>query len=359
MNLKKKWLMLALLFSVAIIIRFISLHPMLVEKYYSSGIYPHISKVLKYAFGWLPFSIGDIIYGTLIIWVLVKLVKGIIKIFRKEYNWAYLKTKIYSIAVSLLLIYISFNLLWGLNYNRKGIAYQLGLTKEKYSAADLIIIDSLLVEKVNESKRALLRQKKQYPSSAENFAAAANAYNNISKQYSWLAYKPASAKASLWGWAGNYIGFTGYYNPFTGEAQVNTTVPKFTQPFITCHEMAHQLGYAKEDEANFAGYLAATSSPDTLLHYSAYLDMYMYIQGSMMLSDIATTMYFSHKLIPEIKADLSDLYKFYGLHQSPLRPVFKWVYDGYLQKNEQPSGILTYEEVAAFLISYYKKHGRI
>ncbi len=66
----------------------------------------------------------------------------------------------------------------------------------------------------------------------------------------------------MYSYLGNYLGFTGYYNPFTGEAQVNTTVPLFVQPFTTCHEIGHQLGYAKENEANFAGYLAAKSSPD-------------------------------------------------------------------------------------------------
>ncbi len=59
-------------------------------------------------------------------------------------------------------------------------------------------------------------------------------------------------------WLGNYLGFTGYYNPFTGEAQVNTTVPQFLLPNIALHEMGHQIGYAKEDEANFSAYLAAS-----------------------------------------------------------------------------------------------------
>jgi hypothetical protein len=79
----------------------------------------------------------------------------------------------------------------------------------------------------------------------------------------------------LWGWLGNYVGFTGYYNPFTGEAQVNTTVPKFLQPFTASHEVAHQLGYAKEMEANFVGYLAASHSTDTLFRYSVYLDLFL------------------------------------------------------------------------------------
>ena len=54
--------------------------------------------------------------------------------------------------------------------------------------------------------------------------------------------------------------FLGYYNPFTGEAQVNTNVPAFVIPFTTCHEMAHQIGYASESEASFVGFLVIRNS---------------------------------------------------------------------------------------------------
>ena len=68
-----------------------------------------------------------------------------------------------------------------------------------------------------------------------------------------LKYHFRSAKPSLFSYIGNYLGYTGYYNPFTGEAQVNTTVPLFIQPFTTCHEMGHQLGYYAKGMKRTAG----------------------------------------------------------------------------------------------------------
>lgn len=359
MSTKKKWLVLLLLTSLTVIIRLIAANPVIVENYYSTGIYPPVSTILKYLFGWLPFSIGDIIYGVLVIWALIKTGKIIKKISRKEYTRTYLKTRVYPFTVTLLLIYISFNILWGINYNRKGITYQLGIKTEKYTTAELILIDSLLVTKVNESKTALVRQDQKYMTTSEIFATVKKAYDNISKQYPWLSYQPQSAKASLWGWAGNYMGFIGYYNPFTGEAQLNTTVPKFIQPFTACHEIAHQLGYAKENEANFVGYLAASSSTDTLLHYSTYLDLYLYAQKNLYIADSGQAKHFSKQLLPQVKDDLKELRAFNEAHQSPLEPLFKWLYEKYLENNEQPSGLLTYDEVTGFLIAYHKKFGRI
>src|SRR5262249_34548577 len=149
------------------------------------------------------------------------------------------------------------NLLWGLNYNRRGIAYQLGLQVKQYSLADLDTLTTVLQDRVNtyatyvtEAQRDSFDQKRRL------FSTAKQAYKAAAEHYSFLSYSPASVKPSIFSYAGNYLGFQGYYNPFSGEAQVNTTVPRFLEPFVTTHEMAHQLGYGKENEANFVGFLA-------------------------------------------------------------------------------------------------------
>lgn len=115
---------------------------------------------------------------------------------------------------------------------------------------------------------------KTYP---EIFAQAQAAYlQSTAAGFSFLAYNTKSVKRSMYGRMGNFLGFLGYYNPFTGEAQLNLTMPRFLIPFVTCHEIAHQLGYASESEANFVAYLAAVRSPDTLFRYSTYFDLFNY-----------------------------------------------------------------------------------
>lgn len=356
---KKNWFLLLILIAAAAGTKIVSLNPALIESSYSNGIYPFISSILRGIFGWLPFSIGDVIYWILAIWLLAKIIKLIKRVFKKQARLSLLKTKTYPGAVALLLIYISFNLLWGLNYNRLGIKQQLQLTPVKYSAKELVEIDSLLVEKVNESKAALLKQNKKYASTKEIFAGVKQAYVIAGGQYPYLKYDKQSIKSSLWGWAGNYMGFTGYYNPFTGEAQVNTTIPKFLLPYTSCHEAAHQLGYAKENEANFVGYLAATSSMDTSFHYSTYLDLFLYAQANLHNVDSLQTKHFFKKLLPEVTSDLRELKEFSESHKSPAGPVFRWIYSIYLKNNQQPSGMLSYDEVTGLLIAYYKKFGRI
>lgn len=356
---RKKWILLLLLTGVAIGIRLLSAYPELIENQYATGVYPFISAALKVLFGWLPFSFGDIIYWVLVIGLIIKCIGLIRKIVKKQFRFSSYATKLYPAAVALLLIYISFNVLWGLNYNRQGIKHQLQLTTGKYTTAELVLIDSMLAEKVNESKAAVLRQTKKGHSNQEIFDGVKKAYDSAGKKYPYLTYSTSSIKSSLWGWAGNYLGFTGYYNPFSGEAQVNTTVPRLLLPFTSCHEVAHQLGYAKENEANFVGYLAALSSTDSTFHYSTYLDLFLYAQANLQAVDSNKTKHFYRVLLPQVKDDLKELKEFSKAHKSPAGPLFRLLYGLYLRNNQQPSGMLSYDEVTGFLIAYYQKFGRI
>lgn len=350
---------LPLLLIAAFLIRLFATNKLLVEKYYSNGIYPVISKVLKYGLGWLPFSIGDMLYGLFAGWLLFKIIRLITFLFKRTYSRQLFKQSLVKILILGLAIYVSFNALWGLNYNRKGIADQLDIKMTKYSKQELITIDSLLLEKANASKMVLIRDQRPKKSTKQVFEQAKIAYQNLAAQYPFFNYQPSSIKSSAWGWLGNYLGFIGYYNPFTGEAQVNTTIPVFLQPFTSCHEIAHQLGYAKENEANFVGYLAAASATDTTFQYSVYLNLFLYAQQNLYSVDSLAAKSLYKKISPEIKVDLTEWRNFNKRHRSFLEPVFNWMYGKYLKNNEQPSGVLSYDEVTGFLIAYYKKFGKL
>lgn len=330
-----------------------------VENSYSNGIYPAIGRVLRLLFGWIPFSVGDILYGAFIIFLIWRIIRGVKKLVRRRVTWNLFALGIWKFFNILLIVYIGFNLLWGINYNRKGIAAQLTLTMEKYSVSDLEQMNELLVEKVNASKDYLVHSNEPYPSNKEIFARVDVAYKAADSIYPFLKYHNVSIKPSMWGWLGNYTGFTGYYNPFTGEAQVNTTVPKFLQPYICCHEVAHQLGYAKEMEANFVGYLAAANSNDSLFHYSVYLDLFTYSNRNLFAMDTLAARKYLNELSPAVKADVNEWKAFVRRHRNPFEPFIRWAYGKYLQSNDQPQGVLAYDEVTSFLIAYYKKFGKI
>ncbi|MEO7265764.1 MAG: DUF3810 domain-containing protein [Ferruginibacter sp.] len=355
-------LILALLVILVMFVHAYSLNSERVEWQYSNGFFPSFAATLRRISGWFPISIGDILYGLAAIWLIIKAWKYFKRIANARKN-KISRQSIYDFLLKTAIIacsfYIIFNVFWAINYNRKGIAWQLGLDMKAYTTSDLKEMNCLLIAKVNKSKTSLIANNKNYPSNKLLYQSVYEAYKEAEKEYGFMEYEPADLKTSLWGWLGNYSGFTGYYNPFTGEAQLNTTVPKFLQPFIACHEVAHQVGYAKEMEANFVGYLAASASNDTLFHYSVYLELFTYANRNLFFVDSVAAKLYRKELLPEVVKDIKEWREFARRHQGPLEPIVRWVYGIYLERNQQPMGILSYDEVTAFIISFYKKYGFI
>jgi len=356
---RRFWLKLAIAVVIATLIKLVSLAPGMVEAGYSTGAYPVISLVLREITGWLPVCLGDILYTVAIIWLLVKIVKAIVNFFRRKTTWAGFGQSLGGIIVKVLWVYILFYGLWGLNYSRYGISYQLRLKPQRYATAELKHIAALLITKVNASRKTLGDSTFSYPSSKIIYSLAANAYDSASKQYPFLQYRCPSVKNSLFGPLNNYFGFLGYYNPFSGEAQVNTKVPTFIIPYTACHEIAHQVGYGSESEANFVGYLAAKASNNNILQYSTYADLFSYANGELFVRDSAAARSNFRSLDTLVKQDYRLYRKFLLKYKNPIEPLLRLFYGEYLKANNQPKGIDTYDEVIAWLIAYEKKYGSI
>ncbi len=154
---------------------------------------------------------------------------------------------------------------------------------------------------------------------------------------------------------GNYLGYGGYYNPFSGEAQINDHMPGFMLPFIGVHEVAHQLGYARESDANFIGYLASMQSPDSSLHYAANLEMFLYAHGALRKSDSVLSKQYLKQLSPVAQADLEEYRSFAKKYHGPLDTLTTWFYTRFLQFNNQPEGMRSYNRSMVLLYNYKKK----
>ena len=345
------------LVSLAVIIKVFSLFPGAVERYYATGLYPLIARLQRILFGWIPFSIGDIFYAVAAIWLLAGLVTLIKKSIRRQADGAYFLRLVRRVVFSLLTVYVVFNLSWGLNYDRRGIADQLQLQVKPYSTTELGGLLQVIVTRLNTLDSVSRTRREALGSRHVLFAGAIRSYDSLATRDPRFAYPYPSVKTSLYSYLGDYLGFGGYYNPFSGEAQVNTTLPVFTQPYTACHEIGHQLGYAKENEANFAGYLSARSSEDPAFRYSVYFDLYLYAARELYARDSMLLKPIKKQLRPSIREDFKELQRFNRQYENPLEPVIRRLYGGFLRANRQPQGMMTYNEVIAWLIAYAKKTG--
>lgn len=343
----------------AVSVKIFSFFPDAVENYYASSFYPLIHSMQHLLFGWLPFSFGDILYAIAIFFFLVM----IIRILRRLYlqglgtfsGWEIFRSSL----LFVLTLYLVFNVFWGLNYNRPGVDRMLELDTASFRKSDLLELMDALVIKVNALDSAAHARRSVLADPDSLYGKTIEAYSFLSKENVRFRVATPSIKTSLFGFFGNYLGYTGYYNPFTGEAQVNTAVPLFLQPFTSCHELGHLLGFARENEANFAGYLAARSSPDPAFRYSVYFDMYLYGRSYLKRSDSLLIRKYDTLLDPLVKKDMDELKAFYLRHQNPVEKIIDRLYDSYLQANQQPDGKKTYSKVIQWLVAYRKKYGEI
>ena len=152
-------------------------------------------------------------------------------------------------------------------------------------------------------------------------------------------------------------GYTGITVCLTGESCVSPTTFPVSQPFTMCHEMGHRMALAREDEANFAGFLACDASPDVDFRYSGYYNAFKYCYNSLyeVNADAASQVWAG--VCPELAADNGAAVKHYeALEDETAVKVADTVYDGYLKTFSVESGVQSYGEVTDLLIAWQQQN---
>ena len=151
----------------------------------------------------------------------------------------------------------------------------------------------------------------------------------------------------------SYTGILGYYNPFTAEAQYNSELPSTFIPFTTAHESSHQLGFAREQEANFVGYLMGVNSTNLDLRYSTEYFTLKSLLRFIVDEDPEFVKSVIKNYSPAMKRDRSYERSFIFRHQGWLDEFFGFTNNLFLQSNQQ-EGSVTYSYFIDLLLNYEK-----
>ncbi len=351
MQKKTKLILVALLPIQILVLQLLKNVPEFIESFYSTGIFPVISKISRYIFGWIPFSIGDLFYFFLILLLIRWFYKNIKRI---KTDTKYFILDVFS---TLSIVYLVFNLLWGLNYYRVPLHQTLSLGTD-YNTEKLIATTKRLIKKSNEMHRQLdFHDTIQIESPYDHkqiFKKTLNGYQNLAKKHPNLNYNPLSLKKSTWSLGLTYMGYSGYYNPFTGEAQVNGLIKLHKFPVVSCHEQAHQLGYAAENEANFIAALATINNEDEFIQYTGYIFALRYCVNEIARRDLDTYRELLKTINPGILKSYKEMRDFWKSYENPFEVVSKLFWDQFLKANNQSNGIKSYSYMVALIINYYE-----
>ncbi len=322
--------------------------------FYNSYIFHPFQQFRNWLFSLFPVSIGDLIYivgGIGLVGLVVKWLRHTIR-FREEKHE--LGSSMLKTLIVTGLLYVFFILGWGGNYYKSSLASFWQLNNTDWSKdTTLYSFDEFLIGKLNE-------YAPQYqPANFKTIDKKARAYfhehtDSRTKDYG------IKVKPSVFGFAMQHLGIQGYYNPFTGEAQVNKHLPAFMLPFVVCHEMAHQSGIAREDDANLLSYAVSTMTEDPLFHYSAYLNLWLYTHARLRRVDTTKANELRSRLNPITIAHLDTLKMIRRKYASGISEYSGALYDGYLKLHHQKDGIESYNKVAisAWALEEKRKTGK-
>ncbi|MFN4027150.1 MAG: DUF3810 domain-containing protein [Flavobacterium sp.] len=345
---KRKYILPLFLLIQLILLKILAFFPETVERFYSNGLYIWLSKCSRFLLGRIPFSVGDIVYSFVIVYGIYWLYKN------RKVPW---KVKVWPLLSFISVAYFLFHLLWAFNYYRVPLFEKMKIKRE-YTEQELVVFTENLITKTNAIHIAITndREKKvTNPYSQDSvFKLTQNGYDQLAKENAYFEYKIPSQKKSLLSLPLTYMGFGGYLNPFTNEAQVNDKLPMYGFPNVVCHEMAHQIGFGSESECNFIGFLAGVKNEDLYFQYSALSNALRYCMSNIGMKNEKEFDRLKVKINPGILKNYRESETFWQQYDTLIDKAFHAFYDQYLKSNQQEEGIDSYSKFVDLLVNYYK-----
>jgi len=163
-----------------------------------------------------------------------------------------------------------------------------------------------------------------------------------------IAFGPV--KISRVSFALSRLQLSGYYLPWTGEAQINGEMPQTLWPRVAAHEKAHQRGFARENEATVIGLLACLKSDDPMVLYGGALGLYAGFDRELARVDREARARIWNTLPSRAVADFKAEVAFWKAHEGAAGAVSEKVNDTYLKAQGVRSGVLSYGETTRLIL---------
>ena len=273
------------------------------------------------------------------------------------------KGKVYVIrALSAVLsvaagVYFLFAVSFAPAYRTTSFSEKAGITQREVSAEELYETALIIIDELNS-----LCDNVSYNNDGASFMPftldtlseeLCRSYDALSKDYTFITHFDSRVKPLIISPLMTYSHISGIYSFFTGEANVNTNYPDYVTVFTCAHEMAHQCGIAREDEANFTAFLVCKNADSDYIRYSAYLNMYDYLAGALYSADRDLYSDAYDRLSAGAKSELSAYSAFFDKYRdNVVADVSDTVNNAYLEL-QGTEGVKSYGLVADLAVSYY------
>lgn len=376
-TLSKRLLLSILFFFTGLGLLFTAQNSSSFSDWYTVHIYPLLVHTIGRFFGLFPFSFVEMaLYAAILFWIgyLFRALMSSLKAFlakRRLFScgspdrsatpscsvsafWKNLGQNFLLFAASL---FLSYTLCCGINYGHTSFSESAGLETAPYSAEELARLCDYLTEKVNLLAPQMARNAEGV-SVMENEKKtlipkrAQKAMQNLGTIYPEMdGYYPLP-KPLRFSYILSIQNLTGVYSPFTIEANYNSDMTDYNQPFTACHELSHLRGFMQEEEANFLAFLACIHADDAQFQYSGYLLGWLYATNQLYHADYSAYEKIYDKLDKQALADLRANDAFWNQYDGRVAEVASQVNDSYLKANGQSDGVVSYDRMVDLMMAY-------
>lgn len=307
----------------------------------------------------IPFSVAEALCTLGVAALLAWLVWTVVSVCRRRPRPAILWRRVSLLLSVVLTLYLLLCLLLGASYRADGFQEKSGLRAEPESVEALAAVTAVFAERLCETADTVPRDgggRFAVPQD-EIFAAAPDIYRGAEALFPFLALRDTEPKRVFFSRLMSRFNYTGFYFPFTGEANINIDPPAALLPATIAHEMAHQRGIASEQEANFTAILACVESGSAAYAYSGWLFGFLHLGNALFRWDPDAYYELAARLPETVWADLRANSEYWAQFETKAAAVSEKVYDTMLKSYGQSLGVRSYGAVVDLLLAWAREGG--
>ncbi|NDO28578.1 hypothetical protein ADH76_06695 [Enterocloster clostridioformis] len=342
-----------------IVTKYAQYNPEWTERVYSRSVYPALSYVVGILPSRVSFSVSEWLVMLFLFFCLGYITYySHLLINGNGMRYMILYRGLVGVIAICSIIYFSFTALGVLNYHRYTFTYYTGYCLKEPTVYELEQLCTSLASELEEARENLEEDTNCHinKNDFDKFAQkSVLAMQMLAKQYPVLdksrLIKPKPVRMSE---VMAYADLMGVFFPLTMESNINVKAPVFLQPSTMVHELAHQCGFMREDEANFIAYLACKQINDPMFHYSGLFLAFKHSISA--LEEIAPEIAKEIKsnLSYNIKVDIAQNERYISEYEGIISKLSIIINDTHLKYNNQIDGVDSYGRMVGLLLAEQK-----
>jgi hypothetical protein len=303
----------------------------------------------------VPFSVAELVIAVIVIGALVFVVHTIVMVIRKKDKLRRAYGSLSTLLAGALTIYMLICWLWGIGYYSYTVPELSGIETREVSVEELKEVTTYFAHIANAAGEQVDRDENGIFTcdTAAILKETPVLFANLPEGFEFLEGPGLHPKPLFFSYIMSHMNFTGVFFPPTGEANLNVHSPDCFIPSAAAHELAHQRGVYREQDANFIAVLVCMESNNADFVYSGALLAYTHLSNALWRTSQEDWAEVRLLLSENVVRDYNANREYWAQFETPAAEASASAYEGFLHSQGQELGMRSYGACVDLLIAHY------